>query len=309
MRQLLSKNFLSIIALVLATGISSFAAIQANNATTFTEQICPPAPQGQTGEQGVSGEQGPEGPQGETGPAGPCGPQGETGPKGAKGDKGDTGPAGPQGITGPTGPQGEQGVTGSPGINGLDGAQGPQGSQGPQGPQGAQGATGPQGPQGDPGGFGASGSFIDVTSVLLSPSDPTPIPLGKTLYSNGVSIADGYKIRFSRSGKYNIAFSSQLWNQENRIRAVTIWLSKNGTAASNWQADSSTDLFLGKSDEANRTVAAWNFFVEANAGDYFVLMIATDGNNVSIHSGSSLLAVPANIPKIPATIITVNQVG
>lgn len=312
MRQFLSKNVVSLIALLLASVLSGFAVVEANNATTYTELICPPAVSGSPGADGQSGEQGIQGPQGEQGPVGECGPQGEQGPRGEQGPKGDQGP---QGIQGVQGLQGEQGPTGSPGINGQDGAVGPQGPQGPQGatgstgPQGAQGPAGPTGPQGLPGGFGAYGSFLDLTTVNLSPGEATAVPIGRTIFASGVSITDGNKIRFAKAGKYNIAFSIQLWNQENRLRTVNIWLSKNGTASTNWVSDSATDIILGKSDEAKRSVAAWNFFVDADAGDYFVIMVATDGTSVSLHYGDSLLTAPSSLPKIPSTIVTVNQVG
>lgn len=202
---------------------------------------------------------------------------------------------------------------------------GPQGPPGPAGPQGPIGLTGPQGPQGETGpegpagGFGAYGSFHDVGDVSVG-EVPTPVRLNTTGFAQGVSISgtgdSQYEIRLESAGKYNIAFSSQLLNAANQRRVVTIWLSKNGIAPSNWIPETSTDLVLGTGTTDERSVAAWNFFVDAQANDYFVLMVVTNGDRVSIHGSTSQndrdfpgLPTTPDIPEIPSTILTVNQVG
>jgi hypothetical protein len=124
-----------------------------------------------------------------------------------------------------------------------------------------------------------------------------------------VSITNGYEIRFTNAGKYDIQFSSQIQNNANASRQVIIWLAKNGISSSSWIAESSTDLIVGKDAEEERIVASWNFFVEASANDFYVLLIATSGDRVELHAGSSLVSSPAGIPFIPSTILTVNQVG
>jgi hypothetical protein len=180
------------------------------------------------------------------------------------------------------------------------------------GPRGATGAVGPQGipgPQGAAGGFGYYGSFYDTADHTLTANTATPIPLDSTAFQNGISIVDSYKITFGNSGKYNLAFSSQLWNQNNQRRSITIWLSKNGITSDKWVTESATDLIIGTAVDNERIVAAWNFFLDASANDYFVLMVAVNGNQVSLHGGSPLITNPAGIPSIPSTIVTVNQIG
>jgi hypothetical protein len=181
----------------------------------------------------------------------------------------------------------------------ITGAQGPQGPQGPTGATGAPGATG---------GFGSYGSFHDTTTVTLVQNTATAIPLGVTDLSNGISIVDGSKVRFAASGKFNIAFSTQLLKEDNGTDTVSIWLCKgaNGGACINvpW---SSTDLYLVGADA--RYVAAWNFFVETQVGDYYQLMISSAGTTLK----TKVLSAPASInpsrPEVPGTILTVNQVG
>jgi hypothetical protein len=277
-----------------------------------------PGPQGEPGEcgpigpEGKEGATGPAGPTGEQGPQGATGPQGEVGPQGPQGERGEQGvqgEVGPQGATGPQGPQGEVGPRGATGSTGATGPQGATGPVGPIGPQGSQGPTGATGPQGPPGGFGVYGSFYDTNTLPLSVGTATPISINTTAFANGVSIVDGYKITFSQVGKFNIAFSSQIYNSSNSQRAIVIWLSKNGVDSPSWVPESSTDLYLGKDSLTERDVAAWNFSVNATAGDYYVLMAATNGDGVAIYGDVSAITSPAGIPMIPSTILTVSQIG
>lgn len=212
-----------------------------------------------------------------------------------------------QSLVGPTGPSGTQGPQGLPGPQGPAGSPGPIGATGPTG---ATGATGPTGPTGPAGGFGAHGSFYDTSTLVLATAGQAyPVPLGTTQFAQGVSIAGGSEVTMAAAGKYNIAFSLQLLNSATARRTVTLWLSKNGTAQSNWLPWTSTDIYLGTTADTERSVAAWNFFVDASAGDRYILMIAANGTSVSVFAGSSENTSPAGLPLIPSTILTVNQVG
>jgi hypothetical protein len=260
-------------------------------------------PQGAVGNDGPIGPQGLTGPQGETGATGSAGP---TGPKGKTGAVGPQGPTGPQGDTGATGPQGP---TGAVGPQGLTGPKGDTGATGPQGETGATGSSGPTGPKGDPGGFGDFGSFYDTTTTLLAANTATALPLNTVDAAQGITIGTDTNgkptlITFSTDGVYNVAFSLQLGKSDSGTDVVTIWLVQNGDNVP-W---SSTDLFLTDADLKSRTVAAWNFFVSATAGDTIQLMIAASND-----LRTSILAAPAQTnpvrPAIPSTILTVNQVS
>ena len=256
--------------------------------------VGPPGPTGEPGEPGPAGLRGVPGPRGIRGRLGPIGPQGiagPVGPTGLTGPAGPLGPIGPQGITGPSGPSGPQGITG------------PSGPSGPSGPQG------PQGESGLPGGFGAHGSFYDTTTVLLPGNTPVAVPLNSTDVSSGVFIendddARPTRIRVDRAGVFNIAFSMQLQKTDSGVDEVSIWLEKNGVAVP-W---SSTDLFLRDSDLRSRDVAAWNFFVALQAGDFVRLIIAASNDLRTSIFAVSNPTIPGQ-PAIPSTILTVNQVG
>lgn len=192
-------------------------------------------------------------------------------------------------------------------LIGPAGATGPQGSTGPQGLTGATGpagANGTNGATGPAGGFGSYGSFYDATTVTLALGTPTPVPLGSTVFASGISIAEGSKITMANTGKYNIAFSIQVQKTDNGTDGVAVWLRKNGNDVP-W---TNTDVALIGSDA--RSVLAWNFFVDAAAGDNYQLMIGSYGTGtiVKILSTNSAGTSPTR-PQIPGTILTVNQVG
>lgn len=179
---------------------------------------------------------------------------------------------------------------------------------GPQGATGPIGPTGPTGPTGAPGGFGSYGSFYDTGTLVLTQNVATAIPINSTHFSSGVTIVDGSKITFSTSGKFNLAFSSQIVKEDAGTDIVTIWLCKgtNGGACMN-QPWTATDLYLIGSDA--RQVAAWNFFVTAASGDYFQIMISSAGTTLKTKVVSAPAQSSPARPEIPATIFTINQVG
>jgi hypothetical protein len=130
--------------------------------------------------------------------------------------------------------------------------------------------------------------------------------LDSNLAADGVEIqndADGRptQIRVTQAGVYNIAFSAQLYSPSKQGQSADIWLRINSSDLP-W---SNTTTFMNK-DNA-RYVAAWNFIVALNAGDYVQLML--DRSDASIQ----VLAVPAgqtmaNVA-IPSLILTINQVS
>lgn len=219
--------------------------------------------------------------------AGSVGAKGDTGAKGDKGEKGDKGD---KGDTGAQGPAGASGATGSTGATGS---------------QGAQGATGATGQQGAPG-ITTLGDYGSFTSNITQSMDATPVPKAVTYNDGsgvGITIADGSKIKFTKAGAYNIAFSFQLNNKGKSAVNIDIWLrDKNGDVPL-----TNTTVFLDKQNA--RYVAAWNFFVNVTdpTTDYYQIMWFSESTD------SQILYVPEqtnpSIPAIPSVIMTVNQVG
>ena len=135
-------NVVAYLALFIALGGSSYAAIRLPANSVGSKQIKPNAVRSSDVKNASlaaidfkAGQlpAGPRGPQGPPGGRGATGPAGAPGPQGAKGDPC---PSSDLLCRGPQGPTGAKGDTG------------PAGPPGPQGPKGDTGATGPQGPTG-----------------------------------------------------------------------------------------------------------------------------------------------------------------
>ena len=292
-----------------ATGVTNLLS------TTETRIVCPGATviEGATGEQGAQGETGPQGEPGPSGPPGPTGapgeqgPQGEQGEEGAPGKQGKPGATGTPGPTGSVGPQGETGATGpagATGATGLQGVPGETGAPGITGAPGATGATGPQGEKGDQGDPGVCpsyhGSYYDTTTQTATPNTPTPMKLNSTISELGISVQGGTRITVAQSGVYNIEFSAQLLQDTlNQSDSVDIWLEINGSPMPN----SNTTVYLEKNQA--RYVAAWNFMVRLEAGDYAELMWYTTTGGVQV----LYVAEAPPRPAIPSLILTIDQVA
>jgi hypothetical protein len=122
------------------------------------------------------------------------------------------------------------------------------------------------------------------------------------------SLGNNTLIKMANAGTYNIQFSFQFENADNAEEYVYIWLRKNGqTSAADIPASNTIVTIHKKSGSTpGNTVAAWNFFVEAAANDFFQIVWATtDATNVTI----PFYAATAFAPSTPSTILTVNQVN
>ena len=118
--------------------------------------------------------------------------------------------------------------------------------------------------------------------------------------SRDISIVSDSQITIAKAGVYNIQFSAQIYKSGGGTSLVDIWLRKNGTNVAN------TNTEVQVIGNTGRTLAAWNFVVQASAGDYFQIAWA------SIDSGVYLDAVDVQTtpsrPAIPSVILTVTQV-
>lgn len=170
----------------------------------------------------------------------------------------------------------------------------------------SDGIPGPQGPAGEPGSVADLyyGSFYDEIQQTGSANSIQAVRLRTTDFSNGVSIAgtNNSRITIGHDGKYNIAFSAQL-HQTNSSAVINIWLAKNGTAMA-W-----TNTKASITANNPYYVAAWNFFVDATAGDYYELMWSSDSSNTVIEVAGSTGSGANLHPEIPSVILTVNQIG
>lgn len=114
------------------------------------------------------------------------------------------------------------------------------------------------------------------------------------------------KITVNRTGVYNIAFSAQLDRVSGSGHAeVNIWLRKNGETSAYDVPRTDTKVTMTGNASASKTVAAWNFVVSAEAGDYFQLMWSPTDHNIHIVKEEAVITPGSERPAIPSVILTV----
>jgi len=143
------------------------------------------------------------------------------------------------------------------------------------------------------------GSFYDTTDQTAAVINTAyAMTFNATDLSQGVYIGTPTsRVYVDTHNVYNIQFSAQFVNTAGGTHNVWVWLRKNGTNVAN----SATTLRLQGNNAEE--VAAWNFLLDMNAGDYFELMWEVSDLAVS------LLADPASAvhPAIPSVILTVTD--
>ena len=120
-------------------------------------------------------------------------------------------------------------------------------------------------------------------------------------YSEGVTMVDNSKMTVSSGGTYNLQFSS-VFNklQGGTIEYISVWPKVNGNNVP-W---SNTDVSMANNNEL--VVAAWNFVLELNSGDYVQLFWSSTSLQME------MVAIPPQSnptrPGTPSVIITLTQI-
>lgn len=142
------------------------------------------------------------------------------------------------------------------------------------------------------------GTFYDTTDQTAAAINTAyAITLNNTDLSSGVYRGTPTsRIYVDRPGAYNFQFSVQIITTNSSDKDVYIWARINGVDVAN----SATKLTIGGAN-GHAFVAAWNFVLRMNTGDYFELMWATSDTNVKIDAS----AATAFCPAIPSVILTV----
>jgi hypothetical protein len=127
------------------------------------------------------------------------------------------------------------------------------------------------------------------------------ITYNTTDLTRGVSVVSSSRITIANPGIYNIEFSLQLQKSSGGDDQVDIWLAKNG----NNVANSNTTIMLHSNP--GYEVAAWNFLVQANAGDYYELYWHSADTTAQIHA--AVAGTNPTRPAIPSVILSVTQIS
>jgi len=151
---------------------------------------------------------------------------------------------------------------------------------------------------------GSYGSFYDTTTQTNPVGNiPRSMSLDTTDITNGVSVSGSTNpfntyIKTENAGVYDIQFSAQVEKTDSGTDEIVIWLRKNGTDLT----DTATTITLSGNND--KQVAAWNWFVNSAANDYYQIIW------ISADTGMRLLAEPISgtHPGIPSVIVTANRV-
>ena len=148
------------------------------------------------------------------------------------------------------------------------------------------------------------GSFYDTTTQTVALGAVKAIELNTTDISGGITITNNLlgrptRLTVNTTGVYNVQFSAQLNRTTGgNAKQIDIWLRKNGLDIP-W---SNTGVTMQAND--GKIVAAWNFYISLNAGQYAEIMWTQD-------DAIDILASPAgvNYPETPSVIVTMNKIN
>ncbi len=121
--------------------------------------------------------------------------------------------------------------------------------------------------------------------------------------TNGVSISGSTNpfntyIKTQNAGVYNIQFSAQLDKTDSGADEIVIWLRKNGTDLT----DTATSITLTGNND--KQVAAWNWFVNSAANDYYQIIWSSADIDLRLFAE----AASGGHPGIPSVIATANRI-
>lgn len=153
---------------------------------------------------------------------------------------------------------------------------------------------------------GYFGNFYDTTTQTNT--DPTQ-PQIMTLNSGagyGFSVQSGSKITAQYPGYYNLMFSAQLNKTGGGQADLDIWIRTGSSGGAASDVPWSNTRVTMPSSAGSKLVAAWNFIVQLDAGDFVQLAWFCSDATMQIYStGTS--AAPTR-PAIPSVIATINGV-
>ena len=151
------------------------------------------------------------------------------------------------------------------------------------------------------------GAFHDSTDqAAASTTAATVVTFNTTDISNGVTLSNSSRLNVADSGVFNIQFSIQLKNTTNDGHDVDIWFRKNGTNIDN--SNSRFHIPQRKSaGDPSHMIAALNFFIELDAGDYVEIVYKV--GDVAVTLGHFAASSTPTRPAVPSVIATVSFVS
>ena len=146
-----------------------------------------------------------------------------------------------------------------------------------------------------------------TTDKTFTANTVTQITFDQNDFVNGCTNDGTDGIHVEVSGIYNYQFSVQLKNTDSQIHSAWIWLAVNGADVEG--TGSKFDVISSHGGTPGYVIAACNFYVSLQAGDYVEMMAAVSNTAVTFEAeaaSSSPFVMPA-IPSIVATLSFVSS--
>jgi hypothetical protein len=148
------------------------------------------------------------------------------------------------------------------------------------------------------------GQFSDTTIQSGSANTAYSMKFDTTDFTLNTRIVSESRITVDNTGLYNLQFSAQLGNTANSTIDFDIWFAYTGSNIPN----SNTQVELTKVPGTNgRRVAAWNFAIPIQAGDYIEIKWSCNAATGQIQAAPS--ASTPTRPAIPSVIATLTQIA
>lgn len=150
------------------------------------------------------------------------------------------------------------------------------------------------------------GNFYDTTTQ--NNTDNTQ-PQLMTLNSGsgfGFSVVGGSKITAAYPGIYNLQFSAQLNKTAGGQADIDIWIKTGGVGQPTINVPWSNTRVTMPSSSGSKLVAAWNFIVQLDAGDFVQLAWFSSDASMQIYSATA--PTGPDRPAIPSIIATISGV-
>lgn len=148
--------------------------------------------------------------------------------------------------------------------------------------------------------------FSTANQTLTTAGTSKAITYNNTVFQRGIRLVDSSKITFDYAGKFNLQYSIQWVNTENKINESIVWLKYKNVDYEN----SSTYVSIPNSHGGGngKTVTSANFFGESEVGGYVELWWGADSTTVSIATLTTETGLPS-APTSPGIIVTVDQIA
>lgn len=145
-----------------------------------------------------------------------------------------------------------------------------------------------------------------TTNKTFTANTATEITFDQNDFLNGATNPGTNGITVNQPGIYNYQFSVQFANTDTQIHTAWIWLRVNNVDIAGTASKFDCPSKHGTSD--GYLIAACNFYVSLNAGDYVSLWAAVDNATLYMEAYPALTS-PFAVPSVPSVVATLSFVS